>query len=272
MALEHTKSKDGTPIAFARTGHGPPLVLVHGTGADHTRWGPLLEHLGARFTVCAMDRRGRGGSGDAPAPYAVLREFEDVAAVIDAAAAAAGEPASVLGHSFGAVCSLHALLVTDHVKRVVLYEPPLTLDAVIVEAGAVDDMEARLAKGDREGLLETFYRDVVHMPPSELALMRSLPAWQGRLAAAHTIPREERLYVKGAPEQLRFRPEPFAAVRVPTLLLLGGDSPPFFKAAIDVVHAALADSRIAVMPGQQHTAMNTAPELFLREVTAFLAS
>ena len=100
--------------------------------------------------------------------------------------------------------------------------------------------------------------------------MQSLPAWQGRLLAAHTIPREERLYVLGAPEQYRFDAERFASVRVKTRLLLGGDSPAFFKSSIDAVHAAVSTSDIVVMPGQQHTAMNTAPELFLHEVISFL--
>jgi pimeloyl-ACP methyl ester carboxylesterase len=266
MGMLRTPSRDGTPIAYTKTGHGSPLVLVHGTGADHTRWAPLVPRLGEHFTVYAMDRRGRGGSGDAPT-YALDREFEDIAAVVEAT----GEPAYLLGHSHGALCSLEALRLTDRVKRAVLYEPPILGDTVIVDTPTVDKLEGLLARGDRQGILETFYRDVVRMPPSELALLESLPAWQGRLAAAHTIPREERVYVMGGPEQYHLHPERFASVRVPTLLLLGSDSPYFFKAAIDKVHAALpTTSRVAVMPGQQHTAMNTAPELFLREVIAFL--
>ena len=131
--MEHARSKDGTPIGYEKTGSGPPLVLVHGTGADHTRWNPLLARLGEHFTVYAMDRRGRGGSGDAPA-YAIEREFEDVAAVIEAA----GESVCVLGHSFGAVCSLEALRLTDRVKRAVLYE-------LVTE----DTTEERIAKERR---------------------------------------------------------------------------------------------------------------------------
>ena len=68
-----------------------------------------------------------------------------------------------------------------------------------------------------------------------------------------------------------FEPARFTGVATPTLLLLGGASPPFFKAGIEAVHAALPESRVVVMPGQQHTAMNSAPELFTREVLHFLA-
>jgi pimeloyl-ACP methyl ester carboxylesterase len=57
---------------------------------------------------------------------------------------------------------------------------------------------------------------------------------------------------------------------ISTLLLLGGDSPHFFKAALEAVDTALPNSRIIVMPGQQHIAIDSAPELFVREVMAFL--
>jgi pimeloyl-ACP methyl ester carboxylesterase len=62
--MEKIISPDGTSIAYCRTGVGPPLVLVHGTTASHTRWDPILATLEAQFTVYAVDRRGRGESGD----------------------------------------------------------------------------------------------------------------------------------------------------------------------------------------------------------------
>nr|RDZ30484.1 hypothetical protein DEQ67_15395 [Haloferax sp. Atlit-48N] len=85
---------DGTPIAYERTGNGSPLVLVHGPTADHTRWEPVLRSLEERCTVYAMDRRGRGESGDAT-EYDLNQEFDDAAAVVDSI----DEPAFLLSHS-----------------------------------------------------------------------------------------------------------------------------------------------------------------------------
>jgi len=102
--VEILRSTDGATIAYARSGHGTPLVLVHGTAADHTRWNPLLPELERHRTVFAIDRRGRGGSGDAP-DYSIGREAEDLLALL----AAIGEPADLLGHSYGAIVSLDAL-------------------------------------------------------------------------------------------------------------------------------------------------------------------
>jgi hypothetical protein len=104
MSQESATSKDGTPIAHLCSREGPPLVLVHGTAADHGRWAPLLLAFEQRFTVCTVDRRGRGDSGDSDDYYAIEREFEDVTAVVDSV----GEPANLLGHSYGALCTLEA--------------------------------------------------------------------------------------------------------------------------------------------------------------------
>jgi pimeloyl-ACP methyl ester carboxylesterase len=113
-------SEDGTPIAVWRTGEGPPLVLIHGAAADHNRWAPVLPALEERFTVFAVDRRGRGRSGDAT-EYALEREYEDVVAIVESA----GEGVSVLGHSYGGICTLEAALLTDRIRKLVLYEPPM---------------------------------------------------------------------------------------------------------------------------------------------------
>ena len=113
-------SGDGTPIAVWRSGDGPPLVLVHGAAADHNRWAPVLSALEERFSVMAIDRRGRGGSGDAH-DYALQREFEDVVAVVESA----GKAVNVLGHSYGGICALEAALLTDRIQTLVLYEPPM---------------------------------------------------------------------------------------------------------------------------------------------------
>src|SRR5690349_10979635 len=88
-------SRDGTPIALWKTGTGPSLLVVHGTCADHSAWDLVVPLLSDRFTIYAMDRRGRGASGDAP-EYALEREIEDVLAAVEALPA----PVYLYGHSF----------------------------------------------------------------------------------------------------------------------------------------------------------------------------
>jgi pimeloyl-ACP methyl ester carboxylesterase len=58
--------------------------------------------------------------------------------------------------------------------------------------------------------------------------------------------------------------------RVPTLLLIGGESPDTFEETEKAVAEAPLDSRIVVMAGQGHVAMDTAPDIFTTEVLRYL--
>lgn len=259
--MENIISKDGTPISYQCGGDGPPLLLVHGTGGAATRWIPLMPFLGQHYTVFAIDRRGRRESGDSE-PYAAEREFEDIAAVADST----GGPVYLLGHSFGGFCSLGAAMLTPNIHKLILYEPPIPLPGVkIFPDGLVEHYEQMLAAGNREAVLTEFLRDIVRTPPDEIEALRALPAWQARLAAAHTLPRELRMHV-----DYRFDMGRVARLDIPVLLMIGSESPGFFRAAIDVLDRTLPRSRVVVLPGQRHSAMDTAPELFVREVEAFL--
>ncbi len=261
--MESVYSLDGTRIAYNRSGMGPPLVLVHGTGGSHVRWSPILPALEPHFTVYAVDRRGRGESGDAHT-YAYELEFKDIAAVLDSI----GQPAQLLGHSFGAICSLEAALLSPNLGKLILYEPPIPVAGIaIYPEGLVERLQVQLDAGEPEQVLTIFFREVVKMPAHEFDLLRASPAWPARVAAAHTLARE--LLVA---EQYHFEARRFAHLTTPTLLLLGGDSPSFFGAAIHALASALPTSQTVVLPGQQHIAIDTAPELFAREVLGFLGS
>jgi pimeloyl-ACP methyl ester carboxylesterase len=257
-------SLDGTPIAVWRSGAGEPLLLVHGATADHsTTWRFVQSQFERRFTVYTMDRRGRGRSGDSGA-YDFHREAEDIAAVVDAI----GTPVNVLGHSYGALCSLEAALLTPGVQRLVLYEGVPVRGENAYPAGIIERLEELIAAGNAEEALVTMYRDLVEMPSAEIDIMKSnADAWAVRLVNVQTMPREAR-----AEQSYRFTPERFIDMKAPALLLVGGVSPRRELENAQAVAAGLPKSRVVILPGQQHVAMYTAPELFVREVDAFLTA
>lgn len=260
------ESPDGTPIGFWTSGQGPPLVLVHGMSADHTRWTPLLPYLESRFTVHAIDRRGRGLSGDGW-DYALEREFEDVAAVIDAVAETSSTEVGVYGHSSGGVYAFGAATLSSNVGRLVLYEGwPSVNPQPMVPASFINRLDALLAAGDPESVVEALMRDVVGMSEDDLAVYKSLPAWQHRVATAHTIPREMR-----TEPSTRLDREAASHIAGPVLLLVGQDSPEEMKRDPEEVAAALPDARITVIEGQQHTADVMAPAAFATLIVEFLA-
>jgi pimeloyl-ACP methyl ester carboxylesterase len=265
-ASTHVASPDGTMIAVFVSGEGRPLVLVPGTTSDHSAWRLVLPFLEPHAAVHAVDRRGRGASGDTP-DYALAKEYADVAAVVDAAAAATGSPVNLLGHSYGGNVAFGAATLTDNIRTLVLYEgwPVPNVAHRTVAPESIGRLESMLADGRREQMLEAFCRDIVMMSEEEIGAVRSAPTWPARVAAAHTVPRELRAFGAQA-----FDPGQAAKISAPVLLLVGADSPVEIKADPEVVAAALPDARVRVLAGQGHIAHLTDPRSLADEVVSFL--
>lgn len=258
--MERITTPDGVSIAYTRSGKGPPLVLVHGTAEDQARWAPILRPLAQHFTVYAIDRRGRNQSGDAET-YSLQSEAADLVAVVEAI----GGPVHLLGHSYGALCLMEAALRSERLGKLIFYEPPMPLKGDFYAPGSIEGLEALLRQDDRVGVIITFLRDFLHLTPMELELVTYLPFWPGRVAAAHTIPRELR-QIQG----YRFHAGRFGALTAPTLLMVGGDSPDYMNDAVEALRVALPNSKVSVLPGQQHNAISLAPDLFVSAVLPFL--
>ncbi len=262
------RSADGTPIAVFSAGDGPPLVLVHGATADHTTWrtsGPLLA---TRHTTQAVDRRGRGASGDAP-DYSIGREFEDLVAVVETLAAESDGPVDVIGHSYGGRIGLGAALLTPSLRRLVVYEgaPPPTDGRGYQDDGTLARIEGLVAAGDRDEALATFMRDIVGMPDAELAAFRADPIWPRRAAAVETTIRELRAEVSPAASL-----EALSRVRQPVLQVLGGSSSEVFGEATRALDARLRNGRVVTIEGARHAAHHTHAAAFVGGVEAFLAA
>ena len=261
MNMELITSKDGTLIACWHGGTGMPLLLVHGTTGDHSTWVSILTGLQQHFSVWTMDRRGRGHSGDAD-NYVLERECEDVATVVDAI----GGSVNLLGHSFGGLCALEANLLTVNINKLILYEPSISMAGSGWSAELESRLQTLLEQGNREESLLLFFRDLLKTPNQELIALQAGPNWPTRLAAAHTILRELQSI-----NHYVFAPQRFHALHNPVLLLLGGDSHARRYMTAERLQQSLPNSRIGILPGQQHSAMRTAPELFAHTVIEFLA-
>ncbi len=247
-------SADGTEIAYDVTGPedgtAPALVVVEGA-LCHRAMGTakvLTDSLRNRFAVHAYDRRGRGESGPGAAPYAVQREVEDLAAVIEAAG---GNPL-VLGSSSGAALALEAARQGVPMQRLACYEAPLIVDDSHApnDADLPEQLQAMVDDGRRGDAVKTFMK-VVGAPAPMVAIMRFFPVWKQLTAVAHTLPYDLRICIDV--QQGRPLPEGlYAGVAPETLVIAGGKSPEYMRNAQAAIVEQLPHGRLAVLPGQTH--------------------
>jgi pimeloyl-ACP methyl ester carboxylesterase len=244
-----TISRDGTPIAFDRSGSGPALILVDGA-LCYRAFGPmakLLPLLTPHFTVYTYDRRGRGESGD-KGPYAVEREVEDIEALIREA----GGSACVYGISSGAALVLEAAARSSAIKKLVVYEAPFIVDGSRAPLGKdyARTMQNHIAEGRRNDAVKQFMR-AVGVPGFMIFVMRLMPMWKKLKAVAHTLPYDTQIMA----DNQRGKPlsdEQWASVLAPALAVDGGKSPAWMRNATQALAEALPNAEYQTIPGQTH--------------------
>jgi pimeloyl-ACP methyl ester carboxylesterase len=270
--MEKVTSADGTTIGYDARGTGPLVVIVGGAFNDRGTWAPLAEALaGAGFRSVSYDRRGRGASGDTE-PYAVDREIEDLAAVIDAAVIdAAGietdprGPVFAHGVSSGGALLLRALASGVRVSRASVLEVPYRIaGAPPVPERYIDTLSAFVAAGDRAGLVEYFHTRVVGLPAEMLEQAKSTPMWTTLLALAPTLVHDG-LALGGDDQSLPV--DLLAGVPVPVLAVTStGTAVPWMARTGDEVAAAVPAGRSVRLDGGFH---EVPPEVLAPALAAF---
>jgi pimeloyl-ACP methyl ester carboxylesterase len=255
--MDTVTSKDGTKIAFDRSGEGPPVVLVCGGSVDRMSNAPLATLLASDFTVFNYDRRGRGDSGDT-APYAVQREIED----IDAVLAAAGGSAFLYGTSSGAALALEAAASGLPIRKLALWEPPYILEGrPRPPANTAQIYTDLVAAGRRGDAAEYFMAEVVGMPAEFVAEARNAPWWAAQEALAHTL-----AYDATIMGDYSLPTRQAASVKVPTLVMDGGSSFGFMGETAEALADALPHGQRRTLEGQEH---NVAPDAMATVLTDF---
>jgi pimeloyl-ACP methyl ester carboxylesterase len=243
-------SKDGTGIAFTRTGSGPALIIVDGAMC-YRAFGPakgLAEPLSEHFTVYTYDRRGRGESGAGATPHDVEREVEDVAALIEEA----GGSAHLFGMSSGGTLVAEAAHRGVNADRIAIYESPMIVDGTRepMPADLPQRVERAIGEGRRGDAIKLFMR-YVGTPGFFIAVMPLLPMWKRIKAVAHTLPNDFAL----TGELQRGTPPPadrWSGAEVPALVIAGGKSPEYLRNAQRHLASALPQGELTVLPGQTH--------------------
>jgi pimeloyl-ACP methyl ester carboxylesterase len=240
--MDRVRSGDGTEIAYDRLGKGEPVILVSGASTGRAVHTSLAELLAADFTVLNYDRRGRGDSGDT-LPYAVEREIEDMGAVVNAA----GGSAVVFGNSSGAVLALLAAAAGLRIPRLAVWDPPFMVDpdAPRRQREYLTNLTELLAAG-RRGDAMALFMTFIGLPQEMIAGMRHAPMWPGMEAIAPTLVYDAKVMGDSTV------PAGLASVRVPTLILTGGNSGVWADTAAEALTAAMPTSEHRTLDGQTH--------------------
>ncbi len=265
--MEKVISKDGTAIAFERSGAGPAVILVDGALCSRA-FGPmpkLAPLLARRFTVFMYDRRGRGDSGDTR-PYAKEREVEDIEALVQAA----GGSAFLLGLSSGAALALEAAARVASglpIKKLAVYEPPFMIDDASHHAAADHEGQLKrlIAEGHRGAAVKYFMRKMVGIPAPFVLLMRLMTGvWRKLEAVAHTLP-----YDAAVMGDFSLPAARLASITAPTLAIHGGKTDARLQKAVRAVAKAVPGAQLRTLKGQTH---NVKPEVLSTAVVEFFAA
>jgi pimeloyl-ACP methyl ester carboxylesterase len=246
--MKTVTSKDGTTIAFDEQGDGPALILVDGAMSTRSSGSKpaLVTLLADDLTVYSYDRRGRGDSGDTK-PYAVGHEIEDIDALIDEA----GGSASLFGHSSGGCLALDATVkLGEKVRKLAIYEAPYNDDpeAQKVWREYLKNLTEALS-ADRRGDAVALFMALVGLPAARIEEVRHMPFFSGMEAVAPTLAYDHTAIMGKDGTIPRERA---AHVRVPTLVMAGGNGAPFMLETAKTLSKVIRGAELRVLDGQTH--------------------
>jgi pimeloyl-ACP methyl ester carboxylesterase len=268
-------SSDGTTIGYRQIGHGPGLILVHGGMKSSQDFTKLAELLADDFTVYLPDRRGRGMSGGHGDHFSVMREVEDMQAVIARTGAC-----NLFGLSAGALVVLKTTLGTPVVQKAALYEPPLDIQGS-APLGWVPQYEREMAQGKMAAAVVSAMKGVGTEPLFSkiprfvlVPLMAMIMKLQGDPKACEVTIRSliPTMYFEAhIIEEMRDTLQNYRSLSTPILLLGGGKSPSFLKTALDGLESTLPSTTRETFPALRHDGPENdgRPDLIAKELRHF---
>jgi len=273
-------SKDGTTIGYRQLGHGPGVVLLHGTAESAQSHTQLAEALADTFTVYLPDRRGRGLSGPHGKDYRIRKEVEDMDALLTKTGVH-----YVFGVSSGAIIWLQAALTLPAIHKAAIFEPPLPINGSVSTA-FVTRYNEEIAQGKVVSALVTAMKGSQMGSP----VFNIMPRWLLKLLTKMMVENEDKT-ARGDDVTMRMLAptlhydfqlvvesegvlESFKAIRAEVLLLGGSKSPAYLKVALDALEKVFPHAKRIEFPGLGHGASGNTdrggqPERVAQELRRF---
>lgn len=227
-------------------GAGPPVLFIHGSGADHQTWIMQLKGLPGRLRCIAYDRRGVAGD---PLPiggrvYRVQDHAADAARVIEANA---DGPVVLCCSSFGGVIGLElARTRSDLVRGALLFEPPLPPSDVVAAAPSGFGCYFDRVVAERGGPAgaELFLRTVL----GDAVYDRVPMSWRKRSTAGWRQIRADMASLSA----YRPRYDQLGSVSAPVVIAAGDRPGSMFLATVEALAASLGNASVSMLEGASH--------------------
>jgi len=236
---------------YLQGGHGDPLLLLHGFGANKDNFTQLAGYLTPHYRVIAPDHIGFGESSHSEdVDYSPAAQAERVRAFMRALGI---ERFHLGGHSMGGQISLiYTSLFPSDVESLWLIDPGGVLSAPkserqkIVAAGVPNPLMARNAE-EFARVITFVMSKPPHIPPFMLRAMAE--------ERARNFDLEQRIY----DGDVAYPVEPHVAgLENPTLIIWGAEDRSHNPAGAEILHGLLPNSQVILLPGVGHMPMGRA--------------
>lgn len=249
-------------IHYLVEGEGPPLVLIHGVGADLTSWDEVTAQLAGSHRIIRLDLRGHGRSTSIAEPFSLRGFSEDVAGVLDREGIAS---ADIVGFSLGGLIAQQFAL--DHPQRV----RRLALLSAVADRTPQERerLASRLAVLKREGIgaIAGAARDRWFTEEFADAHPEKVEARLASLLANDPASYAEAYRIFGESDLA----DRLHEIGHETLVLTGecdsGSSPRMAR----LMHERIARSQLVILPRLRHSLLVEAPELVAQHLAQFLS-
>jgi pimeloyl-ACP methyl ester carboxylesterase len=273
------RSANGTLIGYRQLGHGPGVILVQGGMQASQDFMKLATELSSHFTIYVPDRRGRGLSGPFGANYSVIKECEDVAALVEKTGTQ-----NIFGLSSGAIIALRASLVIPSLRSMVLYEPPLPVNGS-TPVSWIPRYDREIAQGRITQALVTVFKGipvgptlftrsprVILVPFLALATQFVDNPEGDNVSIKALVPTQH--YDMMIIQETADTMENYKTIAADVLLVGGSKSPMFLKSSLDALERELPSVRRKTLDGLDHLSASNdgSPEVVAEELQRFFAN
>jgi pimeloyl-ACP methyl ester carboxylesterase len=244
---------DGVRLHYKDQGHGPAILLIHGSFGDTIDWDGWVKVLSPSYRIIRFDLPGFGLSGEiSNGNYSIDRDLSLIDGLMDTLGV---EKFAIVGVSYGGVVAFrYAATRTDRITALIIMnsagmemgKQPIDKKTGKGQFYAKVSSDAPVTRAFVQAALDHSFADPSRIPPGMVQRKLDMLNVIDRGVEGQIIIKQ---YVRGDPQQV------LSHVRAPTLVLWGGAERSLSVSTADRFAAALTHAKTVekvIVPGGDH--------------------